>query len=321
MTVAIKRQLAVAIDLNKCLGCQTCTLACKKLWTKDKGQETMYWANVETRPGVGYPRSWFDMGVKVPNRDELGEPWTYDLKKRLYDGVQGPTSPKPRSDWGVNWDEDQGDGEFPNASYFYLPRTCNHCDKPACLEACPQKAIYKREEDGLVIIDQSKCTGSRRCIGTCPYKKVYFNPVIEKAEKCIGCFPRTEKGVPYACAATCPGRVQRVGNILDPNGAVHKLVKKWKVALPLMPDSGTEPNVFYVPPLSPPREDEQGRPLAESKIPIEYLEMLFGDGVKKALDTLATERDKKRQGEDSELMDLLIAPTQADLFDLGSPAL
>ena len=101
---------------------------------------------------------------------------------------------------------------------------------------------------------------------------------------------------------------------------MHKLVKKWQVALPLKPDSGTEPNVFYVPPLSPPKEDEEGRSLAESKIPIEYLEMLFGNGVKKSLETLATEREKKRQGEDSELMDLLIAPTQADLFDLGSPA-
>lgn len=78
--------------------------------------------------------------------------------------------------WGPNWEEDQGAGEFPNGYFFYLPRLCNHCSNPACLAACPRQAIYKREEDGIVLIDQERCRGYRYCVAACPYKKIYFNP-------------------------------------------------------------------------------------------------------------------------------------------------
>ena len=86
---------------------------------------------------------------------------------------------------GANWDEDVGEGEYPNSYYFYLPRLCNHCTKPACLAACPMKAIRKREEDGIVLVDLQKCRGIRNCIRACPYKKVYFNPKRAKAEEGI----------------------------------------------------------------------------------------------------------------------------------------
>lgn len=314
--MTVKRQIATVFDLNKCLGCQTCTLACKKLWTDDEGQELMYWMNVETCPGSGYPRDWINMGDRRPASEDYGRAWTYNFESRLFRGGARPVSPEPRPDRGANWDEDQGGGDYPNAYYFYLPRSCNHCSNPPCVEACPNDAIYKRDEDGLVIIDQDKCTGRRRCLGACPYKKVFFNPLQRKSEKCIGCFPRIEQGVPFACAATCPGRAQLLGDILDEGSVVHKLVRKWEVALPLKPEAGTEPNAFYVPPLSPSREDEQGREMDEGKIPLEYLEGLFGPGVRSALDTLTAEREKKRQGESSELMDLLIAPTESDLFEI-----
>ena len=77
---------------------------------------------------------------------------------------------------------------------FYLPRICNHCTNPACLEACPRKAIYKRAEDGIVVVDQERCEGYRYCMKACPYKKIYFNEIIGKSEKCIFCYPRLEKG-------------------------------------------------------------------------------------------------------------------------------
>ncbi len=72
---------------------------------------------------------------------------------------------------------------------MYLPRLCEHCLNPACVAVCPSGAIYKREEDGIVLIDQDKCRGWRMCVSGCPYKKVYYNWQSGKSEKCIMCFP------------------------------------------------------------------------------------------------------------------------------------
>ncbi|GAF95261.1 unnamed protein product [marine sediment metagenome] len=128
-------------------------------------------------------------------------------------------------------------------------------------------------------------------------------------------FPRIEKGVPPACARQCPGRLRYIGFLDDKDGPIHKLVNEWKVALPLHAEAGTEPNVFYVPPLAPPRFDEKGE-VDEStpRIPPEFLESLFGSGVRQALETLKAEREKVKRGEKSELMDLLIVYKWGDLF-------
>ena len=113
------------------------------------------------------------------------------------------------------------------------------------------RAIYKREQDGIVLVDQDKCQGFRLCNQACPYDKVYFNYVKRKSQKCIFCFPRIEQGVAPACARQCPGRLRFVGFLEDPDGPIDKLVNQWKVALPLHPEFGTEPNVYYVPPMLP----------------------------------------------------------------------
>ena len=107
-----------------------------------------------------------------------------------------------------NWDEDVGALMLGENYYFYLPRLCNHCTNPACLEACPRKAIYKRAEDGIVLVDQEQCEGYRYCMKACPYKKIYFNELLGKAQKCIFCYPRIEKGEVNACAKQCPGRLR-----------------------------------------------------------------------------------------------------------------
>ena len=218
-------------------------------------------------------------------------------------------------DWGPNWDEDQGGGEYPNAYYFYMPRLCNHCTNPACVAACPRKAIVKREEDGIVLIDEDSCRGYRFCMEACPYKKIYFNHLKKVAQKCIFCFPRIEHQVSNACARQCPGRVRFVGYRDDQEAPIYKLVDQWKAAIPLHPDFGTEPNVFYVPPLAPPRFDENGE-IDESKprIPDEYLVYLFGPVVLETLEILKAEMAKTRAGGKSELMDLLIGYRWNEMF-------
>lgn len=322
---APKRQLTFVTDLNKCIGCQTCTVACKKLWSNGPGQDFMYWRNVETAPGMGYPRNWESKGGgfkngqlqkgKIPPMIDYGVPFEFDYEGRLFQGKPGRVRPSPTPRSGPNWDEDEGTGDYPNNAYFYLPRMCNHCAKPACLEACPNDAIYKREQDGIVLIHLDKCKGAQQCVSACPYAKPYFNPVSNKANKCIGCFPRIEKGVATACVAQCVGRAMHVGFVDDVNSSVHKLVRQWKVALPLHPEFGTEPNVFYVPPVLGPRmEDAQGNLSAEPKIPLTELETLFGSGVRGVLQVLSGEREKKMQGQPSELMDVLIGRRSASMM-------
>ena len=168
-----------------------------------------------------------------------------------------------------------------------------------------------------MLVDQERCRGYRYCVTACPYKKVYFNERISKSEKCIFCYPRIEKGLAMACARQCVGRIRWVGYRDDEAGPIHLLVDKYKVALPLHPEWGTKPNVFYVPPTSPPKFGANGSAEAESRIPVAYLEELFGDGVRGAFETIAAERAKKANGESSELMDTLIGFKHHEMFKLS----
>lgn len=331
------RQVAMVIDLNKCIGCQSCSVACKQLWTSGDGQGEMWWNKVNTMPGEGSPRGWEDMGGGFSGTGWKLGPWRVgggeacsgdlpesrqfgqymDLPQRdvvVSEAGSRSASPDERPTWTYNWDEDQGAGEHPNAYFFYLPRLCNHCTRPACLEACPRDAIYKRE-DGVVLVDEEECEGYRFCAEACPYKVIYFNTEVERgeiasngaiAQKCIGCFPRIENGVAPACARQCPPRARFYGFLDEEDGVVHALVEQWEVALPLHPEFNTEPNVYYVPPLSGPRLDEEGKFTDQPRIPLDYLKSLFGDGVEDALSTLREERELARRGETSELMERLI---------------
>ena len=315
---ASKRQLAWVFDLNKCIGCQTCSVACKVLWTQDEGTEPMWWMTVNTQPGRGTPRDWESMGGgyrngertpgKLPTPEEFGGGWDYNYDEVLRGGKGREVFLQKTAGsetWGMNWDEDEGAGEFPNAYYFYLPRLCNHCTQPGCLEACPNDALFKTD-DGLVLRNEDLCKGAQQCARACPYKKIYFNPVRNVSQQCIGCFPRIEQNVAPACVRQCPGRAAWIG-FLDEPCPVSQMVNRWKVALPLHPEWETKPNVYYVPPLSPaPLNDDGSINEGAPRIPPSYLESLFGPAVHSALDTLKVEMERKRRGEPSELMDTLI---------------
>ncbi|MBI4874466.1 MAG: 4Fe-4S dicluster domain-containing protein [Acidobacteria bacterium] len=311
-----EHQIAMVLDLNKCLGCQTCTMACKKQWTDGEGMDTMYWNNVETRPGQGYPRHWdrigggFENGMprpgELPSREDYGQTFEYNFQERLFEGGS-QAMPHEEVRNTPNWDEDVGALTGGENYYFYLPRLCNHCTNPACLAACPRKAIYKRPEDGIVLVDQTRCEGFRYCVRACPYKKIYFNELLGKAQKCIFCYPRLEKGEVNACARQCPGRLRFVGFLDDPASAVHKLVKVHKVALGLYPGKGTEPNVFYVPPFNPPRRGNYGKSvLDDPRMPMDYLASLFGEEVVDVIRRLEGELKKAQAGGASEVLQLLV---------------
>lgn len=138
--------------------------------------------------------------------------------------------------YGPNWDDDLGGSpqyaaSDPNLAalteeerrqlsslermiFFYLPRICNHCLNPSCVATCPAGAIYKRGEDGIVLVSQEKCRGWRMCVSGCPYKKVYYNWMTGKSEKCILCYPRLEGGEAPSCFHSCVGRIRYMGVLL-----------------------------------------------------------------------------------------------------------
>ncbi|WP_280438211.1 nitrate reductase subunit beta [Nocardia carnea] len=270
----VMAQMAMVMNLDKCIGCHTCSVTCKQAWTNRSGVEYVWFNNVETRPGQGYPRTYEDQekwrggwelnrrgNLKLkgggrwrklftifsnPILPELGdyyEPWTYDYENLTTAPAQRHTPvARPKSlitgkdtkiEWSANWDDDLGGAteygdrdpllgklaekvrfEFEQTFMFYLPRICEHCLNPSCAASCPSGAIYKRSEDGIVLVDQDRCRGWRMCVSGCPYKKVYFNHRTGKAEKCTFCFPRIEVGLPTVCAETCVGRLRYIGLVL-----------------------------------------------------------------------------------------------------------
>lgn len=283
-----KRQFAGVFDTNKCIACQTCTVSCKTTWTSGRGQEQMLWNSVETKPYGSFPTGWDVNILNLLQSQQWGED-EYEgltLFEAASEGKERVLGYHPEDiDWAhVNHGEDECSGIINEGVYmklphkvwaFYLPRICNHCTYPACLAACPSSAIYKREEDGIVLIDQKRCRGHRECIRACPYKRPFFNCDTSTSEKCIGCYPKVESGLVPQCFMACIGKIRQQGWISTPENArvdspVDFLVHVRKVALPLYPQFGTEPNVYYIPPVH-----------VEPK----FLRQMFGPGVEKAIET------------------------------------
>jgi nitrate reductase beta subunit len=173
---------------------------------------------------------------------------------------------------------------------YYLQRICNHCTYPACVAACPRGAIYKRPEDGVVLVDQTRCRGYQECLSACPYKKTMFNLETRVSEKCIGCYPKLEQGLQTQCTTACIGRLRLTSYLsapdeVDPRKPADYLVHIRSLALPLYPQLGLEPNVYYIPPVH---------------VPTKYLTQMFGPGVEHAVETYRSAKD------DPELLGLLM---------------
>lgn len=281
----IRSQISMVFHLDKCIGCHTCSIACKNIWTDRKGAEYMWWNNVETKPGTGYPGKWEDQDIykggweksgnsiklkgagkkkglsnifhnpHMPVIDDYYEPFTY----KYLDLIEAPESDdqptarpvslitgKPMDiKMGPNWDDDlsgtpdyarndpnlknltpaeqQAMFQLERMAFFYLPRICNHCLNPGCVASCPSGAMYKRGEDGIVLINQKVCRAWRMCVTACPYKKAYYNWHSGKSEKCILCYPRLEAGYAPACMHSCVGRIRYLGVILYDADRVHEV--------------------------------------------------------------------------------------------------
>ena len=320
-------QFAFVFNANRCIGCQTCTMSCKSTWTFSKGQELTWWNNVESKPYGGYPQNWDSklLGMlekanpegqvwDVEGKDQETKPYGTFEGMTIFEAAEkkpGPQGPQralgylPEDDeWrSPNLYEDtptgnhfKRDGQYGGSVelpehkvwFFHLARVCNHCTYPGCLGSCPRNAIYKRPEDGIVLVDQKRCRGYRKCVEGCPYKKAMYRPSTRTSEKCVGCFPRVEgkdknispTGAPGEprCMAACVGKIRLQGLVeLDEKGAwvkhpdnpLYYLIRERQIALPLYPQFGTEPNGFYIPPRWVPRG---------------YLEQMFGPGVEHAID-------------------------------------
>ncbi len=293
------RQFGLIMDLNKCIACQTCTVACKTTWTPGRGQEYMFWNNVESKPYGYYPLGW-DVNIL----EKLG---VQDVSTPVYSGkTLFEAAPDGEAVLGYlpddldyahpNIGEDDSFGNMPRGAYlstphmqwmYYLPRICNHCTYPACLASCPRQSIYKRPEDGIVLIDQTRCRGYRECVKGCPYKKSFFNPMTRISEKCIGCYPAVEGGRQTQCTITCIGKIRLQGFVsrhdeVREDNPIDYIVHVTKVARPLYPQLGLEPNVYYIPPVH---------------VPSRFLRQMFGWGTEEAVATYrAASQDRKLLG-------------------------
>ena len=127
----------------------------------------------------------------------------------------------------------------------FLPRLCNHCSSPNCVSVCPTGATYKREEDGIVVVDPDICIGCKYCIQACPYDARFLNPVTGAADKCDFCLHRVSQGLAPACVETCIGRARIFGDINDPDSEISRMIATNPVSV-LRPEKGTQPNVFYI---------------------------------------------------------------------------
>jgi len=148
-------------------------------------------------------------------------------------------------------------GKYPRVRRHFLPRMCNHCEKPACVKVCPVGASYKRA-DGTVLIDKNICIGCRYCMSACPYgvrsfawkrlpdqEVAYPSQTLGVVDKCDLCVHRLDKGLVPSCVNTCPAGARVVGNLNDPDSEISRIMADQPVQT-LAPELGTQPNVYYI---------------------------------------------------------------------------
>jgi Fe-S-cluster-containing dehydrogenase component len=213
-----KTRWVFLVDTYKCVGCGFCVRACKI------ENEVEYDANVT--------RTWVERYV-ITKDGHIN----IDSPKGARDGF--PTAKIDQNHEGL--------AEIRNediAKAFFVPKLCNQCDNPPCVQVCPVGATYQTE-DGVVLVDRKWCIGCGYCIMGCPYGVRFFHPEYHVAEKCNFCYHRISKGMQTACVDACAFGARRIGNLKDPNDPVTKIIMTERVSV-LKEEYGTKPQVFYL---------------------------------------------------------------------------
>jgi tetrathionate reductase subunit B len=208
---------AFLIDVSDCCGCGVCVKACKmENEVPYDASVTNTWIEryVVTKNGHVYadsPRSWEGFQTSLI---DLGHGETVDVKKE----------------------------EISKA--YFVPKLCNHCEEPSCVQVCPVGATYKTA-DGVVLVDKTWCIGCGYCIQACPYGARYMHPVTHTAAKCTFCYHRITQGLKPACVEMCVLGSRRFANLNDPADPVTQLIMSERVAV-LKADMGNKPQAFYM---------------------------------------------------------------------------
>ncbi len=201
------------VDVQKCVGCGFCVKACK----------------IEN---------------EVPYNTPVSRTWVerYVVTK---DGESHIDTPHAGRDGFTNGDI-RGEKIEPNdiTKAFFIPKLCNQCEQPACVQVCPVGATYQTK-DGVVLIDREWCIGCGYCVMGCPYGVRFFHPIHKTAEKCTFCYHRITKGMETACEQACSFGARQLGNLKDPEDPVTKTIMTKRVSV-LKDEYGTQPQVFYI---------------------------------------------------------------------------
>lgn len=197
---------AMAIDIDKCIGCGRCVDACKK--ENNVPQDAMHF------------RTWVERYV-IPSEGET-----------LVDSPNGGMDGFPEIDEDIDI-----------LRTFFVPKLCNHCANPPCVQVCPVGATFV-SPDGVVLVDEDYCVGCRYCIQACPYGARYLHPEKHVAEKCTLCYHRITKGLVPACVEVCPTKARIFGEVGKKASPLRRFLRFKDISV-LKPWLNTEPKVFY----------------------------------------------------------------------------
>ena len=208
-----KVRWAFLVDTTKCIGCGLCVTACKN------ENEIPFDAPVT--------RTWVERYVVTKDGETHA-----DSPMGARDGFTDPAIREQE------YDADD------IAKAFFVPKLCNQCENPACVQVCPVGATYQTH-DGVVLVDREWCIGCGYCIMACPYGVRFFHPEHKVADKCNFCYHRITKGLNPACVQACAFGARRIANLRDPDDPVTQIILSERVSV-LKDEYGTKPHVFYL---------------------------------------------------------------------------
>lgn len=200
------------VDTRKCIGCGRCVLACKLE------------NDVPLDPKCN--RTWVERYVI----SEEGEVFVDSPEGGIH-GFEAERYNEQYKDLAAR-------------KSFFVPKLCNQCENPPCVQVCPVGATYTTQ-DGVVLVDRDRCIGCRYCIQACPYGARFLDPRIRVADKCTWCYHRITRGLRPACVEACPVGARIFGDMEDPESSVRTVLAKERCSV-LKPGLGTRPEVCYV---------------------------------------------------------------------------